>query len=164
MDCHLDLPVVNVKRFFDAFEKLLVNRHLSRVMDRKSPRKRADVTDPREEYEDLIIEWEKEQVSVGDFSDAREMEAFLSRWVAVGAVFDENGRILLAYNENDEQWLLPGGSLQPHESLREGLVREVHEETGITAAPVRPRAIKGWVIQYEDEQTGFNIVFSKRKQ
>ena len=53
----------------------------------------------------------------------------------VGAVvFDERGRLLLIKRANPPaqgSWSLPGGRLEPGEQAREGVIREVLEETGL---------------------------------
>lgn len=46
-----------------------------------------------------------------------------------GIVID-NGRILLTYEVNTDQWFIPGGGLEDKESIRECCVRELAEETG----------------------------------
>ncbi|WP_290817301.1 NUDIX domain-containing protein [Halovivax sp.] len=117
----------------------------------------ADVADPRERYDDLIVECEVERLDPDAFAAVREMEAFRAGWVAVGAVVDSAGRVLLAYHEADGRWLLPGGALQPGESLREGLTREVREETGVDVTPGRPYAVVEHVVRHEGEQTGFRV-------
>ena len=73
----------------------------------------ADVSDPRKRYDDLIQEREVRELDRDEFARTREMEAFLAGWVAVGVVVDPAGRVLLAYHETDEQWVLPGGSSSP---------------------------------------------------
>ncbi|WP_101065734.1 NUDIX domain-containing protein [Roseovarius salinarum] len=55
--------------------------------------------------------------------------------LAARAVIVENGRLLLvnAYpGAQSDLWCCPGGGVAHHTSLRETLVREVHEETGLT--------------------------------
>jgi 8-oxo-dGTP pyrophosphatase MutT (NUDIX family) len=53
---------------------------------------------------------------------------------AVGtAVFDDSGRLLLGRHTDDDQWATIGGSMEPGESPREAALRELHEETGLTA-------------------------------
>jgi 8-oxo-dGTP pyrophosphatase MutT (NUDIX family) len=47
-----------------------------------------------------------------------------------GAVQREDGRVLAIKRRDNGHWEPPGGVLDPGESLREGLVREVLEETG----------------------------------
>ena len=55
-------------------------------------------------------------------------------------IFDRRGRLLLQQRSDGGQWGLPGGSVEIGESVAEAVVREVHEETGLT---VRPRRIIG---------------------
>jgi 8-oxo-dGTP diphosphatase len=59
--------------------------------------------------------------------------------VAVGAVVVDKGRVLLVRRGSEPlkgHWSLPGGLLEVGESLSEGVVREVREETGLTVQPV----------------------------
>ena len=59
--------------------------------------------------------------------------------VGVGAVIVEDGRVLLVRRGTEPmlgKWTLPGGMLELGESLTEGVVREVKEETGLTVEPV----------------------------
>lgn len=51
------------------------------------------------------------------------------------AVVDTAGRILAIRRRDNDQWEPPGGVLELDEGVLEGLVREVHEETGLTVAP-----------------------------
>ena len=50
------------------------------------------------------------------------------------AVILSEQRVLLAVRRDLRGWELPGGHLQPGESSEEGLIREVHEETGFDVA------------------------------
>jgi mutator protein MutT len=59
--------------------------------------------------------------------------------VGVGAVIEDAGRVLLVRRGTEPllgEWTLPGGMLEVGESLMEGVVREVREETGLTVEPV----------------------------
>lgn len=55
--------------------------------------------------------------------------------VAVGGfVFDRNGRVLLVQRgrpPGEGLWTVPGGRLEPGETLVQGVAREVREETGL---------------------------------
>lgn len=54
--------------------------------------------------------------------------------VGVGAVVIQQGRVLLVRRASEPmkgRWSLPGGLLELGESLAEGVVREVREETGL---------------------------------
>jgi len=55
--------------------------------------------------------------------------------VAVGAfVFDRDGRVLLVQRgrpPGEGLWTVPGGRLEPGETLVQGVAREVREETGL---------------------------------
>jgi ADP-ribose pyrophosphatase YjhB (NUDIX family) len=43
--------------------------------------------------------------------------------------------VLAIRRRDDGRWEPPGGVLEPHEAVHEGLVREVREETGLTVTP-----------------------------
>lgn len=54
--------------------------------------------------------------------------------VAVGAVVRHEGRLLLIRRAKPPQagrWSLPGGRVEPGESLRDAVAREVYEEAGL---------------------------------
>lgn len=53
------------------------------------------------------------------------------RPAACGVVFDETGRVLLTRRTDNGQWCLPGGHMEPGESIAEACAREVLEETGL---------------------------------
>lgn len=48
-----------------------------------------------------------------------------------GIIFDERGRVLLCHRTDYDLWNLPGGGLEPQESITDGVEREVKEETGL---------------------------------
>lgn len=55
--------------------------------------------------------------------------------VAVGGVVIANGRVLLARRGHEPmrgEWSIPGGVLETGETLSEGVMRELREETGLT--------------------------------
>ena len=53
-----------------------------------------------------------------------------------GVVIDENGRTLVIQRRDNGHWEPPGGILERDESIIEGLLREVREETGLIVEPV----------------------------
>jgi ADP-ribose pyrophosphatase YjhB (NUDIX family) len=55
-------------------------------------------------------------------------------------VQDEAGRVLLVRHTYLEGWWLPGGGVDPHETVGEAAVRELHEEAGLIALS-RPEII-----------------------
>ena len=49
----------------------------------------------------------------------------------------DRGKVLLTRRTDNGQWCLPGGMIDPGESVAEGCVREVYEETGLKVRVVR---------------------------
>jgi ADP-ribose pyrophosphatase YjhB (NUDIX family) len=52
---------------------------------------------------------------------------------ASAIVLDDAGRILLHKRTDNQYWSIPGGGMEPGESIAETIVREVREETGVEA-------------------------------
>jgi len=72
--------------------------------------------------------------------------------VGVGGVVIENGRALLIRRGSEPllgQWSIPGGTLELGESLEQGVVRELREETGLTVRIVEMIEVFDRI--YEDE-------------
>ncbi len=60
---------------------------------------------------------------------------------AVGALVFNEGKVLLVKRRDPPHagtWALPGGSIEPGESMRAAVEREVHEETGIIVKAENP--------------------------
>ncbi len=53
------------------------------------------------------------------------------------AVVDKDGRLLVIRRRDNGHWEPPGGVLELDETIEDGLVREVREETGLTVKPER---------------------------
>jgi 8-oxo-dGTP diphosphatase len=69
--------------------------------------------------------------------------------VVAGALFDARGRVLIAQRPPGKHmaggWEFPGGKLEPGETPRQALDRELHEELGIEVHDAAP------LIAYEHE-------------
>ncbi len=116
------------------------------------------VRDPREVYDDLIVDRVERDADAEEFAALYANEAFRAGWVAGGIVLDDDDRVLLAYHGHDEAWLAPGGTLAPGESLRDTLIREVREETGVEIHPGRPHALVESVVHHDDDYLRFRYV------
>lgn len=55
----------------------------------------------------------------------------------VAAVIFREGAVLLQRRDDNGRWGLPGGGVEPGESVSAAVVREVREETGLEVAPLR---------------------------
>lgn len=59
--------------------------------------------------------------------------------VGVGGVVVDDGRVLLIRRGKEPllgRWVVPGGTVEPGETLHEALVREMGEETGLEVEPL----------------------------
>jgi 8-oxo-dGTP diphosphatase len=56
---------------------------------------------------------------------------------------DEQERVLLVRDAEAGTWVLPGGSIDPHERPAEAAVREMQEETGLLVEPLRVQGVYG---------------------
>lgn len=58
--------------------------------------------------------------------------------IVSGAIIQKDGKILLTKSPKwSNKWTLPGGHLEPGESILEGAKRETEEETGLKLKPVK---------------------------
>jgi ADP-ribose pyrophosphatase YjhB (NUDIX family) len=115
--------------------------------------------------EDLVDRWgepvarfEKTTgLSPDEWAEGRDRDD-LATWGVGAAVQDDDGRVLLVFQR--DQWMLPGGMLEPGETHAEGAAREVEEETGI---PVEVTDLGAVVEQtFRNRETGevFEFAFA----
>ena len=86
---------------------------------------------------DDVEKWLKEKIVVSRtdyYNNPNAPKANSIIPAASAAVVDENNRILLLRRRDSGNWTMPGGTLEPDESIKTCLVREVLEETGLTVA------------------------------
>jgi 8-oxo-dGTP diphosphatase len=62
---------------------------------------------------------------------------------AAAIILDEQGRVLMQQRGDTGQWGIPGGALDPHETLSDAVVRETWEETGLLVEPMRVVGVYG---------------------
>ncbi len=77
----------------------------------------------------------------------------LAPLVSVGAVVVEEGRVLLVRRGKEPlkgHWTLPGGALELGETLLQGVMREVREETGLMVEPVELVELLERIHRFED--------------
>lgn len=77
--------------------------------------------------------------------------------IAARAVILHDDRLLLVNawpGGTSDLWCAPGGGVQSGQSLPQNLIREVHEETGLTVAVGAPCLIN----EFHDPATGFHQV------
>ena len=63
------------------------------------------------------------------------------RTAARAVIIDDDDDVLLVkfvFPSGIEVWALPGGGLEPDESVTDGLRRELHEELGLTDVDIGP--------------------------
>lgn len=85
------------------------------------------------------------------------MAAPRSPRLAVRALILHQDRLLLVNawpTGVSDLWAAPGGGVEPGSSLPDNLIREVHEETGLTVAVGAPALVN----EFHDPATGFHQV------
>jgi len=85
--------------------------------------------------------------------------------VAVGAVIeDDRGRILLVKHKKERggywqgKWICPGGELEFGEEIKEGIKREVKEETNLKIELVRPLVPFDRIVK-SDKETSLHVIY-----
>jgi 8-oxo-dGTP diphosphatase len=65
--------------------------------------------------------------------------------VVAAALYDAQGRVLIAQRPAGKhmagRWEFPGGKIEPGESERQALARELHEELGVQVQAARPMLV-----------------------
>lgn len=88
---------------------------------------------------------------------SRQFDRMRTPRLAVRALILQDNRLLLvnAYpGGTSDLWCAPGGGVNAGTSLPENLIREVHEETGLTVAVGAPVLVN----EFHDPKTGFHQV------
>jgi 8-oxo-dGTP pyrophosphatase MutT (NUDIX family) len=82
---------------------------------------------------------------------------------AAGGVVLRDGRLAVVHRPRYDDWSLPKGKLDRHESFEDAALREVEEETGLRCRLVRelpaveyevrgrPKLVRYWAMEVEDE-------------
>lgn len=86
---------------------------------------------------------------------------------ASAIVAEADGRILMARRRDNELWTIPGGAMDPGESIAQTAVREVKEETGLDVEVVSLVGIYSdphQVVEYADGEVRqqFSVCFACR--
>lgn len=118
------------------------------------------VDDPRDRYDDLHVTETRQAEGPESFAERAASEVVDAGWLVLTLAFDSEGRMLLIQQPWADGWMMPGGALQPGETLAEAAVRELAEETGVEAEPVRPHSVDELVAENEatGETTGWTTV------
>lgn len=81
--------------------------------------------------------------------------------VGVGAVIVQDDRVLLIRRGQPPllgEWSLPGGVLECGETLREAVVREAHEETGLVVETIEMLGVYERVIHGDEGRVRYHYV------
>ena len=81
--------------------------------------------------------------------------------VGVGAIIIDEGHVLLVKRGHPPlagEWSIPGGALEVGETVREGVVREAREETGLTVETVELLGVYDRVLRDGDGRVLYHYV------
>jgi 8-oxo-dGTP diphosphatase len=81
--------------------------------------------------------------------------------VGVGAIIIDSDRVVLVKRAHPPllgEWSIPGGALEVGETLREGVMREALEETGIAVEPSDLLGVYDRVLRDSDGRTLYHYV------
>jgi ADP-ribose pyrophosphatase YjhB (NUDIX family) len=81
--------------------------------------------------------------------------------VGVGAIIIEDARVLLvkrAHPPLQAQWSIPGGVLEVGELIREAVVREAREETGLIVEPEDLLGVYDRILRNPEERVQYHYV------
>ncbi|MCC7260624.1 MAG: 8-oxo-dGTP diphosphatase MutT [Alphaproteobacteria bacterium] len=88
--------------------------------------------------------------------------------VAAAALIAPDGKILLAQRPEGRSmaglWEFPGGKIESGETPEQALIRELHEELGITVAPDALEAFTSITFEYPDFQLVMPLFLIRRWQ
>ncbi|MBN8237372.1 NUDIX hydrolase [Halobacillus kuroshimensis] len=76
-------------------------------------------------------------------------------------VQDDRGRVLLQLRSDTEEWGLPGGALEPGETLEETAAREWKEETGLAVSSLTQIGTfsgEDYYFQYPNGDEVYNVI------
>jgi 8-oxo-dGTP diphosphatase len=78
------------------------------------------------------------------------------QYVVLAGIVIHDGKVLLLKRSEDEDvlpgaWELPSGKKEPPENWRDGLIREIREESGLETEPVAPVDVYDYQVEKPDE-------------
>ena len=78
--------------------------------------------------------------------------------ISVYGLLEENEQILVQRSSTSNQFSLPGGKIEKGETIKNALVREFKEETGLTIQTIKLRVVKEDFVKFEDNESYHSIL------